>query len=64
MILLFIKNSKKHKGIRANKTKASKKLERIVSDIAKLEQELADLRKEKDKLEIDVNTEITESLKI
>lgn len=45
------------------KTKTSKKLERIVSDIAKLEQELADLHKEKDKLEIDVNTEITESLK-
>ena len=45
------------------KTKASKRLERIVGDIAKLEQELADLRKEKDKLEIDANTEITESLK-
>ena len=45
------------------KTNASKRLERVVKDIAKLEQELADLHKEKDKLEIDANTEITESLK-
>lgn len=45
------------------KTKASKRLERVLNDIAKLEQELADLRKEKDKLEIDANAEITENLK-
>ena len=45
------------------KTKASKKLERVLHDIADYEQKLIELRKEKDKLEIDANAEITESLK-
>lgn len=44
------------------KTKASKRLERVLHDIADYEQKLIELRKEKDKLEIDANAEITESL--
>lgn len=45
------------------KSRASKKLEDVLNRINYMEEELAKLKMEKDKLEFAVNSEITESLK-